>query len=149
MNLTTSTTLKPVGQEPMRTQAPILSFPTVVPGLDLNFLWALTVIYAAGVLIFGSFAILRISRWIVLRKPVPIKLDDTGNTTLHLSKTQKILGWPGVILSKLSLRSFKRVGVPSLGVILLLIFWIGTTAMSSVWFVRPTLSFEGIAYRLP
>jgi len=144
-----STTLGAVGQEPIPSRTPILSFPTVVPGLDLNFLWAVSVIYTAGTFIFAYFAILRISRWIVLRKPVLLKVDDGGNTILHPSTTKKILGWPGVVVSKLSLRSFKWIGVPSFGVIVLLVFWFGITAMSSVWFVLPTLSFEGVAYRLP
>ena len=150
MNQTVSMTVGTVGQEPVRSETPsISSFSTVVPGLDLNFVWVVSVIYTGAALLFVCFSIARVSRWITLRKPVALKVDDNGNTALHLSKTKQILGWPGVILSKCSLRSFKRIGVPSLGIILLLCFWIGLTALSCVWFVLPRLSFEGLAYRLP
>lgn len=150
MYQSSSETVEHVGQEPLPTQTPsTLSFPTIIPSLDLNFVWAISVIYTAGALIFLSFATARICRYISLRRPIPVKLDDEGVAVLHRSKTSIILGWPGIIFSKLALRSFKTIGIPSLGMLLLIGFWVGITGLSWVWFVLPTLSFEGIAYRLP
>jgi hypothetical protein len=150
MSQSTSETVGNVGQEPLPSNTPsTLSFPTIIPNLDLNFVWAISVIYTAGALIFLSFATVRICRLISLQKPTPVKLDDEGVAVLHRSKTSRIISYPGIIISKLALRSFETIGIPSLGMLLLICFWVGITGLSWVWFVLPTLSFEGIAYRLP
>lgn len=150
MNQSVNRTVLMNGQEQVSSQTPtVLSYPTIIPGLDLNFVWAISVIYTAGAIIFISFAGARICQWITLRRPIPIKLDDKGEAILYRSKTNTILGWPRLITSKLALRSFHRIGIPSLGTILLIICWIGITGFASIWLVRPTLSLEGIAYRIP
>jgi hypothetical protein len=150
MNQTESERGGMVGQEQTPSQTPsVLAFPTIIPGLDLNFVWAISVIYTAGVLIFISFAITRIIRWISLRKLIPTKLDENGEAVLLRSTWRKILSWPGVRISKLALRSFQPKYIPSLGIILILVLWVGVTGLSSVWQVLPTLTFEALAYRLP
>ena len=131
-------------------QAPaILSFPTAIAWLDYNFVYAITGIYAAGVFLFSIFLCRRAIRAWILRKPLRAKLDQGGKTVLIDTRAAKFLRWPRQAISRIALRSWARPGVPSLGVMLLLVGWIGITAVSCVWRVAPGLNVVGVAYRLP
>jgi len=127
----------------------IFSFPTIVPDLDLNFARTILILWNAGFILFMGFLISRVWWWVILRKNVPVKLDDKGASKLYRSKMNKILGWPGIMVTKLKLKSFYVVGVPSFGTILVLVFWIGVTVFASLWNVLPSFGIDGIAYRLP
>jgi hypothetical protein len=127
----------------------ILSFPTGIPYLDFNFVYAITGVYGAGVFLFLAFLWERWSRSWILRNPVRARVDDQGKTVLIDTKMAKVLRWPRQVLSKIGLRSWAQPGVPSLGVILLLVGWVGITAFSCVWRVKPRLTVVGVAYRLP
>jgi len=134
----------------MNGQAPaILSLPTGIPWLDYNFVRAITGIYGAGVFLFSAFLCQRAIRAWILHKPVRAKLDQGGRTVLIDTRTAKIFRWPRQVLSRIALRSWARPGVPSLGVMSLLVGWMGITAFSCVWRVAPGLNVVGVAYRLP
>lgn len=76
-------------------------------------------------------------------------MDKQGKTVLIDSRWAKVCRWPRQLLSRLALRSWDQPGVPSLGVIFLLLAWAGITAFSCVWRVAPGLNVVGVAYRLP
>lgn len=130
-------------------QQSILSYPTIVPYLDLNFAIAILFIWSAGMLTFAGFAISRIIRWATLRKAVPIVLDDKGKAMPYHSATTKVLGWPGMMTRKVTLISFMCAGIPSLGTMLILLGWMGVITLAILWHDLPRLGLEGIAYRLP
>jgi len=130
-------------------QQSILSYPTIVPYLDLNFAIAILFVWSAGLLAFAAFAISRITRYAALRKAVPIVLDDKGKAMPYHSTTGKVLGWPGMMMRKLALISFKHGGIPSLGTIMTLVGWMGVIVLAMLWHELPRLGLEGMAYRLP
>jgi hypothetical protein len=133
-----------MGQSPVASQVP--SDTSTPPGLDPDWL-ALILVVSAGASIFFAFAIIRLIRWITLRRAVPTKSDDAGNAVLHRSTIRRILGWPGLISTKLTLISFYPIGVPSLGMIFIISGWIGFCGFMSLFGVG--LDLAGIAYRLP
>src|SRR5271170_4713713 len=130
-------------------QQSILSYPTIVPYLDLNFAIAIFIVWSAGILTFTAFTISRITRWTSLRKPVPIVLDDKGAASPYHSTTRKVLGWPGMMMGKVALMSFRREGIPSVGTMVTLVGWVGVVQFATLWHGLPRLGLEGIAYRLP
>jgi hypothetical protein len=141
-----------VGQESTSTpnpQASILSFPTIIPGIDLNYIIALSIIGGMGIVLFLCFGSTWILRWIELRNELPTRRDDEGDTLVYRSTTRKLLSWPGIILQKLSLVSFQMKGIPSFGTILLIVLWIGITAFAILFHSLPKFGYLAITYRLP
>jgi hypothetical protein len=133
-----------VGQAPVPTLA--ISDPSTKSVIDPDWL-ALILVASAGAGLFVAFAMARFARWVALRKPVSSKTDEIGNTVLHRSTTMKILGWPGMMMGKLVLKSFRPMGVPSIGMIMIISSWIGFSLFATLFNVQ--LNLEGIAYRLP
>jgi hypothetical protein len=133
-----------VGQAPVPSQA--VTDPSTMPVVDPDWL-ALILVVSAGAGLFIAFAMVRLIRWISLRKPVSTKTDEIGNTVLHRSITMKTLGWPGMMMAKLALISFRPMGVPSIGMIMIISSWIGFSLFATLFNVQ--LDLEGIAYRLP
>jgi hypothetical protein len=73
----------------------------------------------------------RLSRWIILRKPVPLRVDDNGESVAHRgSMGVQILGWPVLFLRKVSLRSFYMVGVPSGGTLMMIVVFMGVATFA-------------------
>lgn len=124
----------------------ILAEISAPPGLNPDWI-ALILVIIAGAFIFFAFTIIRFARWTTLRSPVPTKLDDAGNTVLHRSTIRRIFGWPVMIVTKLTLISFRLAGLPSLGMISIISGWIGFCGFATLFRVRMDL--QGIAYRLP
>ena len=141
----------PVGPVPQMSpnRGLILSYPTFFPGLDSNYLRANIILTVGGAVIFLAFVFARIYRHFALRKQVPSGVDNEGKLVIYMSISRKYLGWPGVILEKARLKSFKFAGVPSVGMMLILVFWFGVTIVATSLFILPALDLEGIAYRLP
>jgi hypothetical protein len=133
-----------VGQAPVPSQA--VTDSSTMPVVDPDWL-ALILVVSAGAGLFIAFAMVRIVRWISLRKPVSTKTDEIGNNVLHRSTTMKTLGWPGMMMGKLALISFRPMGVPSVGMIMIISSWIGFSLFATLFNVQ--LDLEGIAYRLP
>lgn len=140
-----------VGQGPQKSPDSklILSYPTLFPHLDANYLRTSIILSIGGGIIFLIFLSVRIIRLLTLRKPIPSVHDPEGNNVLYMSTTKKYLGWPGVIITKIKSKSFNLAGVPSLGTILILMIWIGIMVAATLLFILPALDLEGIAYRLP
>src|SRR5579859_1147921 len=109
-----------VGLAPTSTPSPMSLLPPTIPqstGLDPDWL-ALIMVVSAGVGLGVVFATVRFGMWIILRRPIPMTTDDMGTSIPNRTLTRKILCFPGVILGKITLRSFHRSGVPPLGMIL-------------------------------
>jgi len=147
MNQTSNQTV--MGTLPNGDHGLILSYPTFIPDLDLNYVRASTILSIAGGVLVLCFLADRISRWFTLRRPLPSGVDKLGNQVPRRGKMGQLVGWPGVLVSKISLRTFGPPGVPSLGTILLILFWVGVNALASFIFLLPNFGLEGIAYRLP
>jgi predicted membrane channel-forming protein YqfA (hemolysin III family) len=76
-------------------------------------------------------------------------LDDKGNVSPYHSTTRKVFGWPGMMMGKVALISFRTQGIPSLGTMVILVGWVGVMVFATLWHDLPLLGLEGIAYRLP
>lgn len=138
-----------VGLAPTSTLAPMsLIPPTTQQTTSLGPDWlALIMVVSAGVSLGLIFAIVRLGMWISLRRPIPMTIDDMGTSIPNRTLTRKILCFPGVILRKVTLRSFHRSGIPPVGMILLIFSWIGFSLFAT--FFRVQFNLQEIAYRLP
>jgi hypothetical protein len=66
-----------------------------------------------------------------LRRPLRLTPDENGQMVVYRASTAgRIFGWPGMMLSKLSLTSFYRVGVPAGGSLAMILFWIGVSVFA-------------------
>jgi hypothetical protein len=116
--------------------------------LDLDPDWVVFImVVSAGVGLGLLFAMVRLGRWISLRRPIPMRTDETGTSLPNRTLMRKISCFPGVIFGKLTLRSFYATGVPPLGMILLISSWVGFSLFATLFDIPLTL--ERIAYRLP
>lgn len=147
MNRTSSDTA--MSTLPNRYHGLILSYPTFIPDLDLNYVRASSILSIAGGVLVLWFMVDRISRWFTLRRPLPAGVDHLGNEIPRRGKMGELAAWPAVLVSKICLRSFGPPGVPSLGEMLLILFWVGVNVLASLIFLLPNFGLEGIAYRLP
>lgn len=134
-----------VGQVP--TNAPGVSImpPDATKGLDPHWL-ALIMVVSAGVVLGIIFAIVRLAGWISLRRSIPMTMDTSGTTFPNRSKTRKVIYFPVVVFGKISLRSFRTNGVPAMGMILLILLWIGFCLFALLF--QAELNLNDIAYRL-
>jgi hypothetical protein len=146
-NLSTSDgTLGGVGGGQVSTSTPAMSFIPPSTGFDPDWL-ALIMVISAGVGLGVIFGIVRLGRWITLRRPISMTTDDMGTSIPNRTLTRKILCFPGVLLGKITLRSFHTKGVPPFGIILLISSWIGFSLFATLFRVQVNL--QEIAYRLP
>ena len=111
-----------VGQVPTTPPGVSIMPPGTTMGLNSDWL-ALIMVVSAGVGLGIIFAIVRLVRWISLRKPIPMTMDSSGISLPSRSKTRNVICFPMVVIGKLSLRSFRTNGVPAVGLIISKVFW--------------------------
>jgi len=142
-----SVTLLPRPTDPAVLEQPAPS--SIISGLggfDSNWL-AFIIVVSAGASLFFAFALARFIRWSTLRKPIPMRAENLDQSFAYRSRRRQIIQWPGTILQKLALYSFTAAGVPSVGLITLIVLWIGFCILITL--VNVQLTLKGIAYRLP
>lgn len=89
----------------------------------------LSFIFTAGIStgVMLLFVVRRMIRRLVLRAPLKSKLDVDGHTIV---KRGSFFGWLGMIMTKISLRSFYAVGVPSVGSMIMIFLFMGIAAFA-------------------
>lgn len=74
------------------------------------------------------FIVRRVIRRLILRAPLKLKLDVDGRTVVK--RGSSFFGWPGMMMTKISLRSFYAVGVPSVGSMIMIFLFMGIVAFT-------------------
>jgi hypothetical protein len=89
------------------------------------------IIFGVAVFVLLAFTARRIWMRFSLRRPLRLTPDENGQMVVYRASTAgRIFGWPGMMLSKLSLTSFYRVGVPAGGSLAMILFWIGVSVFA-------------------
>jgi hypothetical protein len=90
----------------------------------------LAFIFTAGIStgVMLLFVVRRIIRRIILRTPLKLKLDAEGRAVVK--RGASFFGWPGMVITKISLRSFYTVGVPSVGSMIMIFLFMGIAAFA-------------------